>query len=131
MKWCAILSHCTRADTSSLRPATNFPVPHPGKQTAAAEIHQPGTTVAAVAISEPTRSPPTFPLGASLLAEASKGASAFSSEIRRGVRVRDAVAAVGSASVATADRDSMNATTLRVIAASSIADISKSVSARA
>lgn len=112
---------------------SSFTVPHPGSPTAATERNQPCVPVAAVIISEPARALPPTPssLGASRLAEASQGASAFSSVIRRGGRVRDAVAAVGFASVATADRDSMNATTLRVIAASSIADISKSISARA
>jgi hypothetical protein len=112
---------------------TSFLVRHPAKQTAAAVVHQPGSPAAAVTISRSARAlPPAHSsLGAPSPAEASRGASAFSFEIRRGVRVREAVAAVGSASVATADRDNMNATTLRVIAASLIAAKSSFVSARA
>ena len=108
-----------------------FSVPHPGSQTAAAARLQPRAAVAAVTNSESTRTlPPAFPPCVSALAEASIGASAFSSELPS-AGDRQAVAAIGSALVATADRDSMNATTLRVVAASSIAAKSKSVSARA
>lgn len=106
-----------------------FSVRHPAKQTAAAVVHQPGSPAAAVNLFRPTRSPPMFPPGASSLAEAPRrGASAFSSEIRRGVRVREAVAAVGSASVATADRVRKNSRTFRVAAASVIAEQQPSIS---
>lgn len=109
--------------------SSNFEVPHPGSKTAAAEVHQPGSPAAAVTHLETVHAS-NIPPCAPMTAAASSDAAAFSSELPS-AGDRQAVAAIGPALVAAADRDSMNATTLRVIAASSIAAKSSFVSARA
>jgi hypothetical protein len=103
-----------------VRSTTNS-VPHPGSQTAATERNQPCLPVAAVTISEPARAlPPTHSSLASMTAAASPDVAAFSS-VLPSTGDRQAVAAVGSASAATAIRVLRNAATLRVVAASLIA----------
>ncbi|MGY3359774.1 hypothetical protein ACVWZK_006437 [Bradyrhizobium sp. GM0.4] len=88
---------------------------------------QPCVPVAAVTISEPARfaNPPGVPLTAS----ASSDVAALSS-VLPSAGDRQAVAAIGFALVATADRVLMNSITLRVVAASASAENSKSISAR-
>lgn len=130
----AVFRNGTRQRVGPQR-ALAFCLPHPGSQTAAAEVHQPGSPAAAVNTFRSARAlPPAHPsLGAPSLAEASQGASAFSSELPVDGD-RQVVAAMGSALVATADPFSdlpairRKQSALRVAAASVIAEQQPSIS---
>jgi predicted RNA-binding Zn-ribbon protein involved in translation (DUF1610 family) len=127
-------------------------LPHPGIDAAVTERNQPCASVAAVFVSKSATAakyscpvcgrticecnletvralPPTLSSqGAPLLAEAFNDASAFSSVIRMGVRIRDAVASTRCASVATADRARKNSRTLRTATVIAIAEQQPSIS---
>jgi hypothetical protein len=119
-------------DTAKCPDAARFnSVRRPAKQTAAVVGVQPPSDAAAVNLSSRSMRLTSGGVSSTAAGDTSPPcvAAAFSSEVHpAGVRL--AVAAIGSALVATADRVLKNSITLRVVAESASAENSKSVSAR-